>query len=100
LGAADEATGLRKAMYEPVHGTAPDIAGQGLANPIAMIASFAMALRYSFNMIKDADIVEAAIAKALDDGLRTGDIMQDGMKQVSTREMGAAIIDNVASLYH
>jgi len=100
LGAPDEKTGLRKAMYEPVHGTAPDIAGQGLANPIAMIASFAMALRYSFNMIAEADMVEAAISKALDDGLRTGDIMQDGMKQVSTQEMGQAIIDNVAALHH
>lgn len=100
LGSPDETTGLRKAMYEPVHGTAPDIAGKGLANPIAMMASFGMALRYSFNMIAEADMVEAAISKALDDGLRTGDIMQDGMKQVSTQEMGQAIIDNVAGLHH
>ena len=92
LGAADEKTGKRKSMYEPVHGSAPDIAGQGKANPIAMIGSFAMALRYSLNRVEVADKIEAAIAKALDDGLRTADIMQDGMKEVSTDEMGTAII--------
>lgn len=95
LGAPDEKTGLRKAMYEPVHGTAPDIAGKGLANPIAMIASFAMALRYSFNETAAADKIEAAIARTLDDRLRTGDIMQDGMRQVSTEEMGDAIIGHL-----
>ena len=93
LGAADPKTGKRKSLYEPVHGSAPDIAGQGLANPIAMIGSFAMALRYSLNRAEVADRVEAAIAKVLADGLRTGDIMQDGMKQVSTSEMGAAIVE-------
>jgi len=62
LGAPDPVTGARKAMYEPVHGSAPDIAGQGIANPIAMIASFAMMLRYSFNMVEEADKVEKAIA--------------------------------------
>jgi 3-isopropylmalate dehydrogenase len=92
LGAPDPATGSRKALYEPVHGSAPDIAGQGLANPIAMIASFAMALRYSFAMVELAEEIEIAIAGVLDDGLRTGDIMQAGCKQVSTEEMGAAII--------
>jgi 3-isopropylmalate dehydrogenase len=92
LGAPDAATGKRKALYEPVHGSAPDIAGQGMANPIAMIASFAMALRYSFEMIELADKVEAAIASVLDEGLRTGDIMQEGCKKVSTTEMGDAII--------
>ncbi|MCB1517918.1 MAG: 3-isopropylmalate dehydrogenase, partial [Hyphomicrobiaceae bacterium] len=92
LGAPDPVTGKRKALYEPVHGSAPDIAGKGIANPIAMIASFAMALRYSFNMVDLADKVEAAIAGVLADGLRTGDIMQDGCKQVTTQEMGAAII--------
>ncbi|MGJ8529195.1 3-isopropylmalate dehydrogenase [Maritalea sp.] len=92
LGAQDATTGKRKAMYEPVHGSAPDIAGQGMANPIAMIASFAMALRYSFEMIELADKVEAAIAAVLDDGLRTGDIMQAGGKKVTTAEMGDAII--------
>jgi 3-isopropylmalate dehydrogenase len=92
LGAPDPKTGRRRALYEPVHGSAPDIAGQGLANPIAMIASFAMALRYSFAKGKAADLIEKAIAKALEDGLRTGDIMQQGCKKVSTAEMGAAII--------
>ncbi len=92
LGAPDEKTGKRKAMYEPVHGSAPDIAGQGIANPIAMIASFAMALRYSFNMIDLANEVEGAIASVLEDGLRSGDIMQQGCKKVSTTEMGDAII--------
>ncbi len=92
LGAPDPETGTRKALYEPVHGSAPDIAGKGVANPIAMIASFAMALRYSFNMIELADQVEGAIAAVLADGLRSADIMQDGCRQVGTSEMGDAII--------
>jgi len=92
LGAPDQATGKRKALYEPVHGSAPDIAGKGVANPIAMIASFAMALRYSFNMVALANEVEAAIAGVLADGLRSGDIMQDGCREVGTEEMGAAIM--------
>lgn len=92
LGAPDAKTGKRKALYEPVHGSAPDIAGRGIANPIAMIASFAMCLRYSFNMIDEANRVEAAIASVLDSGLRTGDIMADGCTQVSTAEMGDAIV--------
>lgn len=92
LGAPDAKTGKRKALYEPVHGSAPDIAGQGIANPIAMIASFAMCLRYSFNMIAEADRLEAAISGVLDDGLRTADIMSDGMTKVGTVEMGDAIV--------
>ena len=92
LGSPNPKTKKRKAMYEPVHGSAPDIAGQGIANPIAMIASLAMCLRYSFEMIEQADRLEAAIAQVLDDGLRTGDIMSDGMKQVGTVEMGEAIL--------
>ena len=92
LGAPDGRTGTRKALYEPVHGSAPDIAGKGIANPIAMIASFAMCLRYSFGMIAEAERVEAAIAAVLDEGLRTGDIMSPGKKQVGTSEMGDAII--------
>src|SRR6478736_839656 len=91
LGAPDRATGKRKALYEPVHGSAPDIAGKGIANPIAMLASFAMALRYSFGMIELANKLEAAIAAVLDEGLRTGDIAQGG-KSVGTQEMGAAIL--------
>jgi len=92
LGAPDPKTGRRRAMYEPVHGSAPDIAGQGLANPIAMIASFAMALRYSFAKGEAADLIEKAISKALEDGLRTSDIMQEGCTKVSTAEMGSAVI--------
>jgi 3-isopropylmalate dehydrogenase len=81
----------RKALYEPVHGSAPDIAGTGAANPIAMIASFAMALRYSFDMGKEADLIEQAIAAALERGLRTADIKSEGATVVGTREMGEAI---------
>jgi 3-isopropylmalate dehydrogenase len=98
LGAADAKTGKRKALYEPVHGSAPDIAGKGLANPIATIASFAMALRYSFDLGKEADAVEKAIATVLDKGLRTGDIMQPGKTKVGTREMGTAIHDELVKL--
>ncbi len=92
LGAPDEATGRRKALYEPVHGSAPDIAGQGKANPIAMIASFGMALRYSFDLGAEADLVETAISSVLDEGYRTGDIMSAGGRQVGTREMGEAVV--------
>jgi 3-isopropylmalate dehydrogenase len=91
LGAADE-RGHRRALYEPVHGSAPDIAGKGVANPIATIASLAMCLRYSFFLGDTADKIEAAIAKVLDEGYRTADIKQDGCRTVSTREMGEAII--------
>jgi len=96
LGAAD-AKGRLAALYEPVHGSAPDIAGQGVANPIATIASFGMALRYSFGMSIEADMVDKAIAGALSRGLRTGDIMQDNMRRVSTWEMGQAIIGELES---
>ncbi len=92
LSAPNEATGKRKALYEPVHGSAPDIADQGLANPIAMIASFGMALRYSFGMIEEAELLDKAISATLDVGLRTADIWTDGMSKVSTAEMGQAII--------
>ncbi|MEX0583474.1 MAG: 3-isopropylmalate dehydrogenase [Sneathiella sp.] len=91
LGDIDE-TGRRKALYEPVHGSAPDIAGQGIANPIATILSYAMALRYSFDMGDEADLVETAVQKVLASGIRTGDIMSKGMTQVSTIAMGDAII--------
>jgi 3-isopropylmalate dehydrogenase len=98
LGALDLKTGRRLALYEPVHGSAPDIAGKGLANPIATIASFGMALRYSFDMGKAADLLDSAIAAVLADGYRTGDIMQPGMRQVGTREMGQAILDRLDRL--
>ncbi|WFS00665.1 3-isopropylmalate dehydrogenase [Rhizobium tumorigenes] len=92
LGAPDGKTGKRKALYEPVHGSAPDIAGKGVANPIAMIASFAMCMRYSFAMISEADALEKSIANVLDRGIRTGDIVSDGMTPVGTVEMGDAIL--------
>ena len=91
LGAKD-ANGKACAMYEPVHGSAPDIAGTGAANPIASILSFAMALRYTFELGADADLLEKAVDTVLADGLRTGDIMQPGMKKVGTTEMGDAIL--------
>jgi 3-isopropylmalate dehydrogenase len=85
--------GRPKALYEPVHGSAPDIAGTGKANPIACILSFAMALRYSFDMGDDAARVEAAVEKVLADGLRTADLMgKDGGTPISTTEMGDAIL--------
>jgi len=98
LGEVDAKTRRRKALYEPVHGSAPDIAGKGLANPIAMLASFGMALRYSFNMNKEADWLDAAIAAVLERGLRTADIKSEGARIVSTSEMGAAIIGEMERL--
>ncbi len=95
LGA--EKDGKRAALYEPVHGSAPDIAGKGIANPIATILSCAMMLRYSFNMSAEADRVERAVADVLASGLRTGDIMQDGATQVGTRAMGDAVLAALGS---
>ncbi|MCX7309224.1 MAG: 3-isopropylmalate dehydrogenase [Afipia sp.] len=92
LGETDPKTKKRKALYEPVHGSAPDIAGKGMANPVAMIASLVMALRYSFDMQKEADMIDAAIATTLAKGLRTSDIKSDGAKIVSTSQMGEAIV--------
>ena len=90
---APMANGRPKAMYEPVHGSAPDITGQGKANPSACILSFAMALRYSFDMSAEADMVEAAIEKVLADGVRTADLLNDdGVEPVSTPAMGDAVI--------
>ncbi|HLH11327.1 MAG TPA: 3-isopropylmalate dehydrogenase [Methylovirgula sp.] len=92
LGEVGAKTGRRRALYEPVHGSAPDIAGKGLANPIAMIGSFGMALRYSFGLGDLADRVEKAIAGVLAKGLRTADIKGDAAKSISTSEMGDAIL--------
>jgi 3-isopropylmalate dehydrogenase len=91
LGAADT-TGRRKALYEPIHGSAPDIAGKGVANPLACILSFAMMLRYSFDLAEEADLVEKAVADALAAGARTADILQPGAARISTREMGDTIL--------
>jgi 3-isopropylmalate dehydrogenase len=84
--------GKRKALYEPVHGSAPDIAGKGQANPIAMLQSFSMMLRYSFDQGVGADLLDEAIGGVLATGLRTADIMQDGMARVSTSVMGESIV--------
>ena len=92
LGALDAKTGKRKALYEPVHGSAPDIAGKGIANPIAMLASFAMTLRYSFGLRAEADLIEKAISAVLDKGVRTADIFSAGKQKVGTGEMGEAIL--------
>ena len=100
LGEVDPKTKKRKALYEPVHGSAPDIAGKGIANPIAMIASFGMALRYSFNLGKQADMIDHAIAATLAKGLRTADIKSEGTKVVSTSEMGDAILAELETLAH
>ena len=90
---APMANGRPKALYEPVHGSAPDIAGQGKANPIACVLSFAMALRYSFDAGAEADRLEAAVEKVLADGLRTADLLgEEGVQPVSTTEMGDAIL--------
>src|SRR5262249_49256667 len=98
LGEVDPKTKKRKTLYEPVHGSAPDIAGKGIANPIAMIASFGRAVRYSFNMGKQADMIDAAIAAALAKNLRTADIKSEGCKLVGTTEMGAAILSEMEQL--
>ena len=97
LGAVDKVTDKRKALYEPVHGSAPDIAGKGMANPIAMIGSFAMAMRYSFDRGDLADRIEAAVSDVLGEGLRTADIKAGATKVVSTSEMGDAIIARIVN---
>jgi 3-isopropylmalate dehydrogenase len=97
LGAPDS-SGRRKALYEPVHGSAPDIAGKNAANPLACTLSLAMMLRYSFDMNDEANMVEQAVKNALDRNVRTGDIMQPGMQKVSTKEMGDAVLAELAKL--
>ncbi len=91
LGAAD-ANGKRAAMYEPIHGSAPDIAGKGIANPLATILSVAMMLRYSFGRAAEADLVEKAATDVLDAGIRTGDIALPGSAPVNTKGMGDALL--------
>jgi 3-isopropylmalate dehydrogenase len=99
LGEVDVKTKKRRSLFEPVHGSAPDIAGTGAANPIAMIASFGMALRYSFDMGELADKVDAAIAAVLASGLRTTDIKSEGTTAVSTAQMGEAILKELQALH-
>jgi 3-isopropylmalate dehydrogenase len=91
LGAKDK-NGKIRSMYEPVHGSAPDIAGKNIANPIATVLSLSMALKYSLDLDKEAEQLDLAVQSVLDDGLRTKDIMSNNMKEVSTSDMGDAII--------
>src|ERR1700686_3584435 len=99
LGEVDTKTKKRRSFFEPVHGSAPDIPGQGLANPIAMISSFGMALRYSFDLGALADKVDAAIAAVLAKGMRTADIKSEGTTAVSTTQMGEAILKELQALH-
>ena len=94
LGARDK-NGKTRSMYEPVHGSAPDIAGKNVANPIATILSLSMALKYSLDLDKEAEQIDKAVQSVLDDGLRTKDIMSKNMKEVSTSDMGDAIISKL-----
>ena len=87
-----------KGMYEPCHGSAPDIAGKGIANPLATILSVSMMLRYSFNQPAAADAIELAVSKVLDQGLRTGDIWSEGKTKVGTAAMGDAVVEALRSL--
>lgn len=95
---AEQPGGKRHALYEPIHGSAPDIAGQGIANPLAQILSFAMLLRYSFAREEDAALIEAAVSNVLASGLRTADIMSEGMARVSTSVMGDAVVAELKKL--
>ena len=83
-------------LYEPSHGSAPDIAGKNLANPIATVLSAAMMLRYSFDLDKEAEAIEGAVQAVLTEGCRTVDIMSEGMKQVGTMEMGDLIAERIS----
>tara|TARA_B100000700_G_scaffold302286_1_gene372482 strand:+ start:53 stop:1159 length:1107 start_codon:yes stop_codon:yes gene_type:complete len=94
LGAKDK-NGNMRSLYEPVHGSAPDISGKGIANPIATVLSFGMALKYSLDLDKEADMLEKAVQDVLNEGLRTKDILSNGMKEVSTSQMGDAIISKL-----
>ena len=86
-----------KGMYEPIHGSAPDIAGKGVANPLATILSVAMMLRYTLDLAEQADMIEDAVSKVLDKGLRTPDIMAEGCKEVGTAEMGDAVLAELST---
>ena len=94
LGLRDK-NGKIRSLYEPVHGSAPDIAGKNVANPIATILSLSMALRYSLDLDKEADLIDSSVQKVLDEGLRTKDIMSPGKKEISTTDMGDAIISKL-----
>ena len=91
--------GAEHAMYEPIHGSAPDIAGQDIANPIGTILSVAMMLRYSMNLLDEAGLIEKAVRQTLQEGYRTKDIYRPGDKIVGTEEMGASILKNLRKLF-
>jgi 3-isopropylmalate dehydrogenase len=93
---APDATGRRRALYEPIHGSAPDIAGQGIANPLGAILSVAMLLRWSANRPEDAAALERAVEQALAKGARTGDIAAEGETVIGTRAMGDAVLAALA----
>ena len=97
LGEIDQ-NNFRKALYEPVHGSAPDIAGQGIANPIASILSFAMCLKYSFNMDKASDLLSTAVNKVLENGFKTKDLLGDENKNLTTQKMGDEIVKQISDL--
>jgi 3-isopropylmalate dehydrogenase len=82
-------------MYEPIHGSAPDIAGKGIANPLATILSTAMMLKYTFNLIEEGEVIEKAVLKVLEEGYRTGDIMSKGQKLIGTKEMGKLVVEKI-----
>ena len=98
LGSVDKNTGKRFAMYEPVHGSAPDIAGKGLANPLAELLSLSMMLRYSFEMKDEADLIDKAVSLALEAGPRTPDIMAQGREKVGTKGMMDIILRKLEEL--
>ncbi len=98
LGAPDPATGRRHALYEPIHGSAPDIAGKGVANPLGQLLSFAMLLRYSFAMDEDAALIERAASNVLAAGLRTADVMAEGATLTGTTAMGDGLLRELARL--
>jgi 3-isopropylmalate dehydrogenase len=84
-----------RSLYEPVHGSAPDIAGKNIANPIATILSLSMAFRYSLDLDKEADMIDNAVQQVLNDGMRTKDIISEGKKEITTSQMGDAIISKL-----
>ena len=97
LGPKD-AAGRQAALYEPIHGSAPDIAGKGIANPLAMILSYAMMLRYSFGLAGEAELLEKAVQNVLNAGVRTADVVEPGLKSVSTAAMGEAVAAELARI--
>jgi 3-isopropylmalate dehydrogenase len=95
VGEPNPVTGRRNGLYEPIHGSAPDIAGKGIANPLATILSAAMLLRWSLGLAEEADAVERAVDQILDEGFRCRDIMTPGGKCLDTKEMGSAVAERI-----